>query len=153
MISWNFFLYDPTNIGNLISGSFSKPSLYIWKFSVHVLLNPSQKDFEHYLASIWNECNCAVVWTFIGIALLWYWNEIYFLQAFGHCWVFQICWHIECSTLTASSFRIWNSSVGIPSPLLALFIVMLSKAYLTSHFRIFSYLQKTKIMASSPIKD
>ena len=54
-------------------------------------------------------------------------------QSCGHCWVFQICWHIECSTLTASSFRIWNSSTGIPSPPLALFIVMLSKAHLTSH--------------------
>ena len=56
-------------------------------------------------------------------------------QSCGHCWVFQICWHIECSTFTASSFRIWNSSTGIPSPPLALFIVMLSKAYLTSHSR------------------
>ena len=56
-------------------------------------------------------------------------------QSCGHCWVFQICWHIECSTLTASSFRIWNSSTGIPSPPLALFIVMLSKAHLTSHPR------------------
>ena len=46
-------------------------------------------------------------------------------QSCGHCWVFQICWHIECRTFTASSFRIWNSSSGIPSPLLALFIVML----------------------------
>ena len=54
-------------------------------------------------------------------------------QPCGHCWVFQICWHIECSTFTASSFRIWNSSTGIPSPLLALFIVMLLKAHLTSH--------------------
>jgi len=57
-------------------------------------------------------------------------------QSCGHCWVFQICWHIECSTFTASSFRIWNSSIGIPSPPLALFIVMLSKAHLTSHSRI-----------------
>ena len=54
-------------------------------------------------------------------------------QSCGHCWVFQICWHIECSTFTASSFRIWNSSTGIPSLPLALFIVMLSKAHLTSH--------------------
>ena len=53
----------------------------------------------------------------------------------GHCWVFQICWHIECSTFTASSFRIWNSSTGIPSLPLALFIVMLPKAHLTSHSR------------------
>ena len=41
------------------------------------------------------------------------------LQSCGHCWVFQMCWHIECSTFTASSFRIWNSSAGIPSPPLA----------------------------------
>ena len=53
----------------------------------------------------------------------------------GHCWIFQICWHIECSILTASSFRIWNSSVGIPSPYLpsSFVIVMLPKAHLTSH--------------------
>ena len=48
------FFYDPTDVGNLISGSsmFSKSSLYVWKFSVHILLNPSSKDFEHYLASM-----------------------------------------------------------------------------------------------------
>ena len=46
-----------------------------------------------------------------------------------------MCWHIECSTFTASSFRTWNSSTGIPSPPLALFIVMLSKAHLPSHSR------------------
>ena len=56
-------------------------------------------------------------------------------QSCGHCWVFQICWHIECSTFTESPFRIWNSSTGIPSPPLALFVVMLSKAHLTSHSR------------------
>ena len=56
-------------------------------------------------------------------------------QSCGHLWVFQICWHIECSTFTASSFRIWNSSTGILSPPLALFVVMLSKAHLTSQSR------------------
>ena len=56
-------------------------------------------------------------------------------QSCGHCWVFQICWHIECSTFTASSFRIWTSSPRIPSPPLALSIVMLPKAHLTSHSR------------------
>ena len=56
-------------------------------------------------------------------------------QCRGHCWVFQICWHIECSTFTASLFRIWNSSSGIPSYSLALFLVMVPKAYLTSHSR------------------
>ena len=56
-------------------------------------------------------------------------------QSCGHCWAFQICWHIECSAFTAPSFRIWNSSTGIPSPPLALFVVMLPKAHFTSHFR------------------
>ena len=56
-------------------------------------------------------------------------------QSFGHCWVFQICWHIECSTFTASSSRIWNGSTGIPSSPLALFVVMFSKAHLSSHSR------------------
>ena len=51
----------------------------------------------------------------------------------GHCWVFQICWHIECSTFTASSYRIWSISPGIPSPPLALFVVMPPKAHLNSH--------------------
>ena len=56
-----------------------------------------------------------------------------FFQSCGHCWVFQICWHIECSTFIALSFSIWNSSTGIPIPSLAFFVVMLSKAHLTSH--------------------
>ena len=72
-----YFLYDSVNVGNLISGSSasSKPSLYIWKFLAYVLLKPSLKDFEHYLASVWDECNCMVVWAFFGIAFLWDWNE------------------------------------------------------------------------------
>ena len=121
------FFNDPADVGNLISGSlaFSKTSLNIWKFMVHVLLKPGLANFEHYFASMWDECNCTVVWAFFGIAFLWDWNENWPFQSCGHCWVFQICWHIECSTFTASSFRIWNSSTGIPSPPLALFVVML----------------------------
>ena len=57
-------------------------------------------------------------------------------QSCGYCWVFQICWHMECSTFTASSFRTGNnSSTGIPSRPLALFVVRLSYAHLTSHSR------------------
>ena len=84
---------------------------------------------------MWNEYNCVVVWSFFGIALLWDWNKKWHFPVLWPCWVFQICWHIEWSTLIASFFRIWNSSAGIPSPLLALFVVMLPKAYLTSHSR------------------
>ena len=131
------FLYDPVNVGNLIAGSsaFSKSSLYIWKFSVHILLNPSLKDFEHDLVNMWNECTCAVVWTFFGGALSWECNETDLYRSCGHCWVFQICWHIERSTLTASSFRIWSRSAVMPSSPVALFVVMLPKAHLTSHSR------------------
>ena len=56
-------------------------------------------------------------------------------QSWGHCSLFQICWCIECNTLTATSFRIWNSSAGISSPPLVLFIVF-PKAHLTSHSKI-----------------
>ena len=131
------FFHDPADVGNLISGSsaFSKTSLNIWKFTVHILLKPGLENFQHYFTSMWDECNCVVVWAFFGIACLWDWNENWPFPVLGHCWVFQICWHIECSTFTASYFRIWNSSIGIPSPPLALFIVMLSNSHLTSHSR------------------
>ena len=71
------FFDDPADIGNLISGSsaFSKISLNIWKFLVHILLKPGLENFEHYFTSVWNECNCTVVWEFFGIAFLWDWNE------------------------------------------------------------------------------
>ena len=58
-----------------------------------------------------------------------------YLLTWGHSWVFQICWYIECSTVTASSSSIWNSSAEIPSPPLTLFVVMLPKVHLTSHSR------------------
>ena len=104
------FFDDPTDVGNLISGStaFCKSSLNIWKFTVHVLLKPGLENFEHYFASMWDECSCAVVWAFFGIAFLWVWNENGPFPLCGHCWVFQICWHIECSTFTPSSLRIWD---------------------------------------------
>ena len=71
------FFDNPADIGNLISGfsAFSKPSLNIWNFTVHILLKPGLENFEHYFASVWAECDCVVVWTFFGIAFLWDWNE------------------------------------------------------------------------------
>ena len=119
----------PSNVGNLISSSsFSKPSLYIWKFSVHLLLKPSWKDFEHSLFSMWNECSCMLIRTFFDILigmntdlfqsgpLLSFPNLLaYWLQHF-HSIIFQDLKYLS----------------GIPSPPLALFLVMLSKAHLTS---------------------
>ena len=71
------FFDDPVDVGNLISGSsaFSKTSFDIWKFMVHVLLKLGLKNFEHYLASAWDECCFAAGWTFFGISLLWDSNQ------------------------------------------------------------------------------
>ena len=57
------FFDDPTDVGNLISGSsaFSKISLNIWKVTVHVMLNPGLENFEHYFASLCDEYNCEIV--------------------------------------------------------------------------------------------
>ena len=79
------FFDDPVVVGNLISVSsaLSKTSLNIWKFMVHVLLKPVWENFEHYFTSVWDECNCVVVWAFSGIAFLWDWNEN---------WPFPVLW-------------------------------------------------------------
>ena len=63
LLEFSCFFDDITDFGNLISGSsaFSKSSLNIWKFSVHILLKPHLENFEHYFASVSDECICAVV--------------------------------------------------------------------------------------------
>ena len=82
------FFNDPVDVGNLISGSsaFSKMSLNIWKFTIHVLLKPGLENFEHYFTSMWDECNCVVVWAFFSIAFLWDWNEN---------WPFPVLWPLQ----------------------------------------------------------
>ena len=84
-VFFSFFFNDPTDVGNLISGSsaFSKSSLNIWQFMVHVLLKPGLGNFEHYFANVWDEHNCAVVGTFFDIAFLGDWNEN---------WPFPVLW-------------------------------------------------------------
>ena len=84
-LEFSCFFYYPVGVGSLISGSsaFSKSSLNIWKFTVHALLKPGLENFEHYFTSVWDECNCVVVWAFFGIAFLWDWNEN---------WPFPVLW-------------------------------------------------------------
>ena len=128
-LEFSCFFYDPLNVSNLFSGSsaFSKSSLYIWKFSVHILLKPCLSIYS----ITWLACGMSATMPyfqhsfalpFTGIG-----RETDLFQSWSHGWVFQFCWHIECSTLTVPSFRIWNSSTGVPSSPLALFIVMLLK--------------------------
>ena len=128
------FFNDSIDVGNLISGSsnFSKSSLNTWNFTVHVLLKSSWRILSITLLAC--EMSATVQYfehslalPFFGIGI-----KIDLFKSCGLCWVFQICWHIECSTFTASSFRIWNSWAGISSPPLALFVVMFPQARLTS---------------------
>ena len=97
------FFYDPTNAGNLISGSsaFLKTNLNIWNFIVHVLLKAGLENFEHYFASVWDECNCVIVWTFWALLFFRIGMKTDLFQCCDHCWVFQICFHSECSTFIA----------------------------------------------------
>ena len=84
-LEFSCFFNDPTDVGNLISGSsaFSKSILSIWKFTFHILLKPVLENFEHYFASMWDECNCNSGWTFFVIAFLRDWNEN---------WPFPVLW-------------------------------------------------------------
>ena len=63
------FFDDPADIGNLIcdSSAFSKASLNIWKFTVHVLLKSGLENFDHYFASVWDKC---LTWRILSITLL-----------------------------------------------------------------------------------
>ena len=128
------FFDDPMDVGNLVSGfsAFSKTSLNIWKFMVHVLLKAGLENFEHYFANMWDECKCVGVWPLFGIAFLWNWNAN---------WPFQALWPLPSfpnllaywvQHFHSIRFRIWISSTVIQSPPLALSVVMLLKAYLTS---------------------
>ena len=124
--------------------------LAIWSLISLLFLNPAWTSWSSRFTNYWN-----LAWRILSITLLacemsaivQYFEHSLALpfieigmktdlfQSCGYCWVFQICWHIEYNIFTASSFRIWNSSSGIPSPPLALFVVMLPKAHLTWHSR------------------
>ena len=124
--------------------------LAIWSLVPLPFLKPAWTSGSSWFTCCWSlawrilsitllECEMsAIVWQFehsLAFPFFEIGMKTDLFQSYGHCCVFQICWHIEYSTFTASSFRIWNSSAGIPSPPLALFVVMLSKVHLASHSR------------------
>ena len=100
---------------------------YCWRVAWRIL---SMTLLAREISAIVQQSEHSLALPFFGIGM-----KTDLPESCGHWWVFQICWHIEGSTCTASSFRIWNSPAGIPSPPLALFIVMLLKAHLISHSR------------------
>ena len=111
MFFWNSLAFSSAfsaDVGILISASsaFSKSSLNIWKCLVHVLLKLGLENFEHYFASMWNECNCAAAWTFFDIALLWDWNEN---------WCFLVLWPLlSFPYLLAYWVQHFNSIIFVP---------------------------------------
>ena len=95
--------------------------MYCWSLGWRIL-SVNLLAYENY-AIVW-QFEHSLALPFFGIGM-----KTDLFQSYGHCWVFWICWHIEDITLTASSLRILNSSAEIPSPPLALFIVMLPKVH------------------------
>ena len=129
MLFWHFLAFSMIQqmlaIWSLVPLPFLNPACTSGSPQFTHLLKPSLKDCEYSLTSMSHECICTAVCTLFGTALLWDWNEnTYLFQSCGHYWVFRSCSHTECSTLTASSFRIWNSSAGILSPSPVLYTVM-----------------------------
>ena len=119
---------------NSLALSMIQQMLAIWSLVPLPFLNPTwtsgSSQFTYCWSLAWRILNItllvcemsAIVWYFEHSLALFFFGigmKINLFQSCGHCWVFQIYWHIECSTFTASSFRIWNSSTGIPSPPLA----------------------------------
>ena len=135
---------------NSLSFSMTQQILAIWSLVHPPFQNPAwtagSSQFTYFWSLAWMTLSMTLLACEVS-AILWYFEHSLALpffgigmktdlfQSCGHCWVFQICWHIQCSTFTASSFQIWNTSAGIPSPPLALFVVILPKAHLTSHSR------------------
>ena len=108
-LEFSFFFYNSADVGNLIFGSsaFSKSSLNIWKFSVHVLSKPSLENFEHYFASMWDECNWEVVehsWASLVAQLVK--NPL----AMRETWVWSLGWEdpLEKGMATHSSILAWS---------------------------------------------
>ena len=85
------FFNDPSDVGNLISGSssFSKSRLNIWKFTVHVVLKPGLENFEHYFTRVWDECNCVVVCLLISL-LMYIWEPAWFVSYLSDSWIFNL---------------------------------------------------------------
>ena len=139
MFYWNSLVFSMTQqmlaISALVPLPFLNPACtsgssrftYCWSLAWRIL---SITLLAHETSAIVQQFEHSLALPFFGIGV-----KTDLFQSCGHCWVFQICWNTECSTLTVSYFRIWNSSAGIPSPPLPLFVVLLPEAHLTSHSR------------------
>ena len=123
LLELSCFSDDQADVGNLIfsSSAFSKTSLNIWNFMLHVLLKPGLRNFEHYFASMWDDYNCVVVWASFGIAFLWDWNEN---------WPFP-----ACATAMFSRFAGILSAALSPQHLLGFEIVQLEFHHFTNFVR------------------
>ena len=118
LLEFSCFFYHTTDVGSLISGSsaFSRPSLNIWQFSVHIVLKPDLENFQRYFASMWSECYCVVVWTFFAIAPLWGWNENWpYLLVSPHYPPGLQMTPLRCLSSFHLKFRRWGSEQSVTS--------------------------------------
>ena len=114
MLFWKFVAFSMIHcmlaIWSLFFSAFSKTSLNILNFLVHELLKPGLENFEHYFTYMWDECNCAVVWAFFGIAFLWDWNDFpLVLLIFFSCVYSLLIWLVcvlACFSLCLSCMRL-----------------------------------------------
>ena len=121
-------------IWSLVPLPFLKPAWTSGSSWIMVLLKPGLENFEYYFTSVWYECNCVIMWAFFEIVFLWDWNEN---------WPFLVLWPLlTFPNLLAYWVQHFHSiifqdfsSTFIPSPPLALFVVMLPKVHLNSHSR------------------
>ena len=139
LLEFSCFFYDPTDVGYSISGfsTFSKSSLYIWKFLVHILLKSSLGILSTALLAKhvkWVQLcsNLNILWHSPWLLLGW---TLIFSRHVTNAEFskFAVILHAAFSQHHLLGFEI--AQTGIPSPPLALFVVMLPKAHLTSHFR------------------
>ena len=150
-IQWIFAIWS-------VSSVFYKSRSNIWSSQFTYCWSQAWRIVSITLVRVQYVCHCAAAWTFFGIASLGIGMKTDLFQSCGDWWVFQICWNIECSTLAASWFRIWNSSAGIPSPPLAhltsdcrvsLFRLMITPSWLSGSWRSFFCIVLLYILTTS----
>ena len=139
MFSWNSLAFSMIQwilaIWSLVPLPFWKPAWtsesswfkYCWSLAWRIL-SITLLACEMSVIVQWFEHSLAL--PFLGIRM-----KMDLFQSCGHCWVFQIFWHIECSTSTASSFRIWNSSTG------SYFLILISSSAHLNHILNFYFMK------------
>ena len=113
------FFYDPMDVGNLISGfsAFSKSSLNIWKFMVHVLLKPGLENFENYFTSVRDECGSLnILWHCFSLELEWKLTFSSPVSSLEISKSIKVCCMVDVPLETQLVGLIWSLFISYPNP-------------------------------------